>query len=306
MDRLLALQSFVQVVDTGSFSTAALSVGTTQPVISKRIAQLERAIGSRLLLRSPRRVLPTDDGRVLYERARRLLDAAGELFDGLGARQPGRFAGIVGIAAPPAFAARQLLPRLPRLLALYPGLQVELHADETGAALPHADIALRDHVPADSQRQQFDTRRIGNVFRVLVATPGYLQRRGTPTTAAELARHDCIVDASTEGGASWALLDLQGQPLRLTVDGRLRVAHAELLRGAVLEGLGLALAPAWLFADELKSGAVQAVLRQHAPLPEPIHAWVSASRRGSERVQRVLAFLAGEFGIDPFLAGSGC
>lgn len=307
MDRLLALQSFVRVVDTRSFSHAAVSVGTTQPVISKRIAQLERTIGARLLLRGPRLVLPTDDGRILYERARQLLDAAAELFDGIGARRAGRFAGLVSLAAPPTFAARQLLPRLPPLMALFPGLQVELRRDdEASAAVTTADIVLRGEPPDEAQRDSFDVRRIGNVFRVLVASPAYLQRRGTPQTPPDLARHDCIVVAGSDEAGHWTLQDAQAQPLRQAVNGRLRVADAELLRGAVLEDLGLALAPAWLFAAELRRGAVQAVLRQHAPPPRPIHAWVSVSRRGSERVQRVLSFLAGEFGIDPFLAGSGC
>jgi DNA-binding transcriptional LysR family regulator len=307
MDRLALLHAFVEVVDCGSFSQAALASGASQPAISKRVAQLERSAGTRLLMRSTRRVLPTDEGRVLYERARRVLDAAAGLLEGIGARRGGRICGRVRVLVGPSFSRTQLLTRLPRLLARHPGLQIEL-ADDAGLPLSEQgagrfDLALRcQAAPAHSG---CDSRQIARVHQVLVATPAYLQRRGTPRAPEELLRHDCVVNLGSASSDQWTLMRAPAQPITLRVDGRMRVANSELMRSAVLEGLGIALAPAWLFAQELQAGSVVALLAEHVPPPQAIHAWVPRPLAASERVQTLLAFLDGEFAVDAFLSGAG-
>jgi DNA-binding transcriptional LysR family regulator len=307
MDRLALLHAFVEVVDAGSFSQAASANGASQPAFSKRVAELERSAGTRLLMRSTRRVRPTDEGRLLYERARRVLDAAASVFDGIGARRGGRIAGRVRVLVGPSFSRAQMLTRLPRLLARHPGLQIEL-ADDLGLPLSeqgpgHFDLALRCHSAAASSGCH--SRPVARVRQVLVATPAYLQRRGTPQSPQELLRHDCVVNLSRPLANQWTLMRAPLQAITLQVDGRMRVANSELMRTAVLEDMGIALAPAWLFAQELQTGVVSALLAAHMPPPLAIHAWVPDAVVASERVQTVLAFLDGEFAVDPFLSNAG-
>jgi DNA-binding transcriptional LysR family regulator len=258
MDRLAALEIFVQVVDAGSFSAVARHQHIGQPAVSKAVAQLEEWLQVSLLLRSTRSVLPTEAGRIFYERARRTIEEADEAV--LAARGSGRgLSGKVRVSTSVCFGKLHVIPRLSEFLAEHPELEIELVLDDRQVDLVNEgiDVAMRMGPMPDSN---MTARRIAEGRRVVVATPAYLQRHGTPTSPSELSRHQAIIYSGGAGWGSWTFRKA-GEAVSVELQGRLKVTAAEGIREAVNCDMGFAIASEWNFWPELKSGTVVALLQ---------------------------------------------
>jgi DNA-binding transcriptional LysR family regulator len=267
MDRFALMQTFIRVVDTGSFSSAARLLNVGQPAISKTVAQLEDHLGVRLLVRSTRGLTATEAGQRYYERAKRALAEADEAE--LAARGEGTgLAGVLRASAAPTFARLHIIPRLPEFLAANPELNVELILDDRVIDLVEEgiDVALRMGDLPDSTAT---ARRLASSPRHVLATATYLDRAGEPATPAELLAHDAIV--YTQGHARPWAFTRGATEVSVAMRGRLRVSSAEGIRAAVLADMGLTIASRWMFAPELASGRVRALLPEWS-LP-PIHLW---------------------------------
>jgi DNA-binding transcriptional LysR family regulator len=256
MDRLASMETFVRVVETGSFSGAARQLRVGQPAVSKSIAQLEGYLGVKLLTRSTHGLTPTEAGLGYLERARRALEEAAEAE--LAARGAG--AGLKGrlrICAAVTFARIHLIPLLPKFLAQNPELDLEVVLDDHQIDLVQEgiDVALRMGKLMDSA---LAARRIARCKRLVLGTPAYFDRAGTPSTPSELSKHRAVVYLQGEGSV-WSFRR-DSSELAVTVQGRLRVTAAEGVRAAVLADMGLTIASEWMFSPELRSGAVRAVL----------------------------------------------
>ena len=256
MDRLASMETFVRVVETGSFSGAARQLRVGQPAVSKSIAQLEGYLGVKLLTRSTRGLTPTEAGLGYLERARRALEEAAEAE--LAARGAG--AGLRGrlrVCAAVTFARIHLIPLLPKFLAQNPELDLEVVLDDRQIDLVQEgiDVALRMGKLMDSA---LTARRIARCKRLVLGTPAYFDRAGTPSTPSELSKHQAVVYLRGEGSV-WSFRR-DSSELAVTVQGRLRVTAAEGVRAAVLADTGLTIASEWMFSPELRSGAVRAVL----------------------------------------------
>src|SRR6478752_1263234 len=198
-DRFRELTAFVRAGETGSFSRVARELGVSQPSISRMVADLEARLGVKLLLRTTRHVAPTDAGRVFLERARQIL---GDLDDAENAaRGADGLRGTLRVALSGAFGIREVIPRLPDFVARYPKLGIELlMSDRTEDLIAEgADIALRLGPLPDSG---FGARLLGKAPRLLIASPGYIARKGLPRTLADLAGHDCILGPGLSGRSS--------------------------------------------------------------------------------------------------------
>ena len=256
MDRLASMETFVRVVETGSFSGAARQLRVGQPAISKSVAQLEEYLGVKLLTRSTRGLTPTEAGFGYLERARRALEEAAEAE--LAARGAG--AGLKGrlrVCAAVTFARIHLIPLLPKFLAQHPELDLEVVLDDRQIDLVQEgiDVALRMGKLVDSA---LTARRIARCKRLVLGTPAYFDRAGTPSTPGELSKHQAVVYLQEEGSV-WSFRR-ESSELAVTVQSRLRVTAAEGVRAAVLADIGLTTASEWMFSPELRSGAVRAVL----------------------------------------------
>jgi DNA-binding transcriptional LysR family regulator len=256
MDRLASMETFVRVVETGSFSGAARQLRVGQPAVSKSIAQLEEYLGVKLLTRSTRGLTPTEAGLGYLERARRALEEAAEAE--LAARGAG--AGLKGrlrICAAVTFARIHLIPLLPKFLVQNPDLELEVVLDDRQIDLVQEgiDVALRMGKLMDSA---LTARRIARCKRLVLGTPAYFDRAGTPSTPSELSKHQAVVYLQGEGSV-WSFRR-DSSELAVTVQSRLRVTAAEGVRSAVLADIGLTIASEWMFSPELRSGAVRAVL----------------------------------------------
>jgi len=257
MDRLAAMEAFVRVVESGSFSAAARRLRVGQPAVSKTVAQLEARLGVRLLLRSSRGLTPTEAGQSFYERAQRAIDEADEAE--LAARGAG--AGLTGrlrFSAAVTFARLQVIPRLPLFLAEHPALSVEAVLDDRRVDLIEEgiEVALRMGDLADSA---MTARRIGRARRVVLATPGYLARAGEPTAPAMLREHQAVIYAQPGGGRTWTFRR-DGEAVTISLPESLSVTAAEGVREAVFAGLGVCVATEWMFQAEIASGRVRCVL----------------------------------------------
>jgi DNA-binding transcriptional LysR family regulator len=282
MDRMAAMEAFIRVVDAGSFSGAAKQLRIGQPAVSKTIAQLEDRVGVRLLLRSTHGLTTTEAGRNFYERAKRSIEEADEAelaARGVGATLSGR----LRMCAPVTFARLHVIPRLPVFLAEHPALDLDVVLNDRNIDLIEAgiDVALRMGQLTDSW---LTARKIGQSQRRVIGSPSYFEAMGVPQTPADLVRHQAVVYEQDAGGTAWTFRRGAAET-SVTIDGRVRVSAAEGVREGVFAGLGLAIASEWMFAPELKSGAVRAVLEDWS-LP-PIDLWVAfpAGRRAGAKAR---------------------
>lgn len=257
MDRFQAMETFVRVVEAGSFSAAARGMGVGQPAVSKAIATLEERLQVRLLARNTRAVTPTEAGQIFYERARRVLDEAGEAETAARGASAG-LEGRLRVCAPVTFARLHVVPKLGAFLNKHPKLRLEFVMDDRSIDLleENIDIALRLGALSDSG---LTARKVADTERVLVANPDYVRQRGAPKRPLDLLTHDTIVYSQAVGGQEWRFR--QGTTeVSVKVQSRLTLTAAEGVREGVLAGLGLAISSRWMMAPELASGAVVPVM----------------------------------------------
>jgi DNA-binding transcriptional LysR family regulator len=267
MDRLASMETFIRVVETGSFSGAARQLRVGQPAVSKTIAQLEGYLGVKLLTRSTRGLAPTEAGLGYFERAKRSIEEADEAE--MAARGAGTgLKGRLRICAAVTFARIHLIPLLPRFIAEHPELDLEVVLDDRQIDLVQEgiDVALRMGKLMDST---LTARRIGRCKRLVLGTPAYFDRAGTPMAPSDLIQHQAVVYLQGEGSV-WSFRR-DSSEAAVAVQSRLRVTAAEGVRAAVLANIGLTIASEWMFSPELRSGAVRAVLSEWS-LP-PLDLW---------------------------------
>jgi len=257
MDRLQAMATFVQVVQTGSFSAAARVLHLGQPAVSKTVAQLEAHLQVRLLMRSTHGLAPTEAGVRFYERAQIVLQELEEAE--LSARGAGAdLSGRLRVSAAPTFARLHLIPALPAFLAAHPDLEMDVVLDDRPIDLiaEGIDISLRMGRLPDTG---LVARRLATARRLVIATPAYLARAGTPKTPTELSQHQTLV--FTQQDSAWDFRHVSaGTTASVVVRGRARFSAAEGIRTAVLADMGITIASEWMFTPELADGRVQVVL----------------------------------------------
>jgi DNA-binding transcriptional LysR family regulator len=255
---MTAMEAFVLVVDTGSFSAAARRLNVGQPAVSKLVAQLEKRIGVKLLVRTTRGLTATEAGLNYYERARRSIEEADEAE--LAARGAGTsLTGKLRVAAAVTFARIHLMPRLPEFLRRHSELEIEVVLDDRNVDLVQEgiDVALRMGRLTDSR---LTARRIASASHVVVGTPTYFATAGEPTTPGDLAAHEAVIYDQEGGGADWTF-QRNGAEVAVTLKGSLRVSAAEGVRAVVLANAGLAIASEWMFAPEIADRTVKVVLQ---------------------------------------------
>jgi DNA-binding transcriptional LysR family regulator len=288
MDRMAAMEAFVLVVDTGSFSAAARRLNVGQPAVSKLVAQLEERLGVKLLVRTTRGLTATEAGLNYYERARRSIEEADEA--DLAARGAGAsLTGKLRVAAAVTFMRIHVMPRLPEFLHRHPDLEIEVVLDDRNVDLVKEgiDVALRMGQLADSS---LAARRIASGPHVVVGTPTYFARVGEPNAPGDLTAHEAVIYDQSGGGADWTF-QRDGAEIGVTLKGRLRVSAAEGVRAAVLAGAGLAITSEWMFTPEIADSTVKVVL-QDWELPR-IDLWAvfPAGRTASTKARTFTQFV---------------
>ena len=287
MDRLAAMETFVYVVETGSFSAAARRLNIGQPAVSKAIAQLESRLAVRLLLRSTRGLTPTEAGLAFFERAKRAIEEVDEADNAARGAASG-LTGNLRICAAVTFGRIHIVPHLGPFLDQNPDLNIDLLLDDRNLNLVEegVDVALRMGALSDSG---LTARKIAECRRVVLGTPAYFDKHGEPTCPADLCKHQAVVYA-LGGGANWQFRNASEEQ-SVIINGRIRVSAAEGLREAVLAHLGLTMASEWMFAPELASGAVREVMTDWTLPNQDLWAVFPTGRMASAKARAFVAYV---------------
>lgn len=286
-----AIAIFAKVVEARGITAATLELGLSAPTISKALARLEVRLGSRLFNRTSRRLVLTDAGMQLAERATRLL-ADAEAAESAMVAQSATPRGMVRLAAPMSFGIREVAPILPDFLARYSDVSVDLHLSDALVDIigDGFDIALRIGALPDSALL---ARRLAPVPGVMIAAPGYLDRRGRPAHPAELAGHDCFAYAYQRTRDVWLFTNTAGEQVSVRPSGRLRVNNGEAVLPAVVAGLGISFLPAFLARDGLAGGTLERILPDWSLVRASLYLLTPPAGPRPARVQVLVDFLAG-------------
>src|ERR1700757_500426 len=287
------MQIFVRVIEKGSFSAVAKERGIVQPAVSKQISALEDDLGTELIHRTSRSAVLTEAGRDFCESALRILDELEDATSRIGRGQTAP-KGVIRLTVPPTFARLHMVSKLPAFFAAYPDMAVEMGASESPTTIIEDGFDLAIH-SGDLPNSNLVARRFAQTMIILVATPQYLTRHGAPESLEDLARFRSIVFVERGSVQPWKFGSGEDAK-RVVPSGVFRTSDIEQMRIGVLEHLGIAQAPAWLFAAELREGTV---LRLLTPFERtvPIFAVRPASRRMSTKVRIFIEHLEKTFAL---------
>ena len=296
MDRIKSVRLFLRVVELGSFSKAAADLHIGQPTATKQVAQLEKQLGSRLLHRSTRGVMPTEIGALYYEKCRLIARHVDEA-ESVAVLLQSQVQGAMRITSSVAFGRRVLAPLVMRFMRLHPMLRIDLSFDDRYVDLvgQGIDVAIRLGPLADST---LGARYLGPNPWVTVASPGYLRSRGTPADPKALKDHDALVYSTVQGDARWHFAGPRGQPLSVPVRGPLRSNNLSALLAAARDGFGIAALPRYVANESLARGTVVPVLERWTLPSQEIHAVYPSPRMVPAKVMEFVEWLQAQFAAD--------
>lgn len=293
MDKFDAMQVFVRVVERESFSAVAKERGIGQPAVSKQISALEEELGTELLHRTSRSIALTEAGRDFYESALRILDDFESAMSRIGRGQTAP-KGLIRVTVPPTFARLHMVSKLPAFFAAYPDMAVEMAASESPTTIVEDGFDLAIH-SGDLPDSNLVARRFAQTMIIVVATPQYLTRHGAPESPEEVSQFRAVVCVERGSVQPWKFGS--GKDARCVIPkGVFRTSDIEQMRMGVLEHLGIAQAPAWLFAAELREGTVLRLLKSYERTV-PILAVRPASRKMSTKVRVFIEHLEKTFAL---------
>ncbi|CAN5453483.1 LysR family transcriptional regulator [soil metagenome] len=295
MIKLDGVAAFVATAEAGSISAAARRLGHAKSVVSERLAELERSLGTRLVQRTTRKLSLTEDGHTFLARAQRMLLEASEAVAEMAERR-GTLVGPLRISAPVGLGVLHLGPAIYTFLAAHPGIDLALELDDrfVDAAADGFDAVLR-HGPVGDNR--LVAKRLSTSRRLLVAAPAYLARRGTPTTLVELEGHDGILYANRD--SDWRFVGSGGWDV-VRPRAVLRVNNGLMMRDAALAGLGITLLPTFFVHAELKTGALVPIDIGRAAEGAELHIAYPRDRSASAKVLALTSSLRASFGDPPY------
>ncbi|HLG87334.1 MAG TPA: LysR substrate-binding domain-containing protein [Alphaproteobacteria bacterium] len=291
MRRIDEIATFVQVVEAGGISQAAKRLDMSKSSVSKRVSDLEDSLGTQLLYRSSRRVVPTERGLVFYERARAILQQLDEAAEAL-SEKADDLAGLVRIAAPMSFGILHLGPLLLPLMERHPKLEIAIDLDDRSVDIQGLgyDLAIRIGRLADST---LIARRLATVRPVLCCSPAYAERFGLPKTVADLNRHDGLGYGNLRTAEAWQFEPKDGGPVQTaSPKSRFVSNNGDLIAQAAAAGLGVAILPSFILCEFLRAGKLLEIELDAMPIKSALHAVYPPSRHRSRKVRAIIDHLA--------------
>jgi DNA-binding transcriptional LysR family regulator len=287
---------FTRIVGTGSLSAAARDLGMSPAVVSRRLAALEARLGVRLVNRTTRSLHLTDEGAAYFETCHRVLAdiAEADAAVSAGRAEP---RGILRVALPASFGNQHVAPLVPRFAERYPAVQLALSLSDRNVNVVEEgfDLAIRIADLADSS---LAARKLAPNRRVVCASPGYLQRYGTPLTPEDLAQHNCL---ATDFAMNWDYRAPNGKRGSVRVSGRYTCDNWEVLREWALAGLGVALKSTWDVRRHLEDGSLVSLLPGYTFATDvAIYAVYPHRRHLPAKTRAFIEFLAESFGPEPY------
>jgi len=284
---------FARVAELRSFSAAAEALGLSNATVSKAVSRLENRLGVSLFHRTTRTLSLTPSGVSLASRAAALLSDA-EAAEECARAEAGGPRGLVRIAVPMSFGLSHVALALPELMALCPGLSLDLHLSDATIDLIEAgiDVALRIGSLADSSLK---ARKLADIPVYLAAAPAYLERHGIPATPADLEHHACFGYSNAKRADRWHLVHHDGREAVVRPRGPLVTNNGEAMLPALVAGQGIALLPQFILAREFEAGRLAQILPEWAGLPAALHVVTPSSGPRPARVSAVIDFFSRRF-----------
>lgn len=294
MDRLQAMGVYVRVVETGSFSKAAKEFSITQPTVTKLVAAIEERLKVRLLNRNTRGVSVTESGALYYEKCKVIVRESDEADNIVRLRQT-QAQGLLRVGTSVAFGRRVVTPLALDFMAKHPQVQLDLSFEDryTDLVANGIDVAIRMGKLADST---LGARFLGVNPWLMVASPKYLRKHGSPKQAGDLSRHPALIYSSVLGDDVWRMTTPRGETITVPVAGRLRSNNLSAVLAAARNGFGIAAMPHYVASDSLKSGHVVEVLRDHTLPEQEIHAVFPSPKLVPGKVLAFIAYLQSRLG----------
>lgn len=288
MGQFRQISTFVEVVARGSLSAAARAEGIAPAMIGRRLDALEARLGVKLLQRTTRRLALTNEGAAFLEDCQRILSELEEAESAV-AERSAKATGHLLVSAPAGFGRQHVAPLLPSFLAEHRDVTVNLNltdriVDVVGEGV---DVAIR--IASLSDSSLVGVKLVDNQ-RVLVASPAYLRRKGTPRTLADLAKHNCLAISSEGSQRGWAFSE-NGKIVTLKVAGNMVCNDGAVLHEWALSGKGLAWRSMWEVGSDIEAGRLRTVLDQFAAPGNDIYAMFAQRRHLPLRIRAFVDFL---------------
>ena len=297
MDKLKAIEVFIEVAQGLSFSGAAQRLGMAKGNVTKHIAWLEQSLGVQLLTRTTKSVSLTESGLSLLENGRELLDRVDSIDTAVrqSVKEP---KGMLRLGAPPSFGAFHLVPIITAFSSAHPDIQVVLYLDDGRTDLVAEGLDMSVRIATSLKDTSQIAQRLAVVPQLLVASPDYLRRRGIPQTIADLAAHECMVHALKSPTNIWTFMgDAHPAGVKtnskstVRVHGTIRANYGEPLRHAALLGHGISMHPTYMVMQDIQEGRLVSVLPQFRPVGVDIYAVFPSRKNMPVRVRTFLDFL---------------
>lgn len=285
IDDLPALAAFARIVSAGSMSAAARELDLPLSVVSKRMAQLEKSIGVRLLQRTTRRQALTEDGALFHARVLRILEEV-EQAESMLTHSRSDVSGLLRVTAPGEFGRQHIVPIVADFQRQHPQLAVQLDLSDAVLNLLESghDMAVRF---GNVENSTTIARRLAPNYRVACAAPAYLAQYGTPSHPAELSGHRCIL-IGDQRRADWRFGE---EKVAVRVTGALITNDGQAAHALALQGAGIVVKSIWDVGDDILAGRLQRVLPAHSMPTAPLQAIFPHNRNMAPRVRAFVDYL---------------
>lgn len=295
MDRIECMRAFVATVGANGFAAAARALDVPRSKVSKQIQALEEAIGVQLLQRTTRSLHLTEAGAEYYDACRDVIASLDEA-EQRARTGMGEIRGVLRVNAPMSFGLSRLGPLIPRFNELHPNveLQVVLSDQQVDPVKGGFDVTIRIASLPDSSMV---ARSLAPAPRIMVASPAYLEREGTPQTPKDLANHQCLSYGYLQSGVSLQLCN-GNETQRVTVSGPLHANNGDILAQAAVAGMGIALLPNFIIERAVADGRLVPVLCDWQAPAISVNAVYPSSRRVPMKTRAFIDFLVAELSVE--------
>ena len=293
MDRLTEMEAFATVVDQGGFTDAAKKMGISKSAVSKHVSSLETRLGARLLNRTTRRVSPTEIGLAYYDRARRVLNDAGEA-DALVTAMQSAPSGMLRVSVATDFGVNHLSPILGDFLHAFPDITVNMVLNNRYVELISEgfDMAIRVGELEDSSLR---ARKLTETTKRMIASPDYFKKFGRPERIDDLNDHKLLHYSNQAAGNVWKITAPSGEVRQVRTAGSLTVNDGQSLLNAAIGGLGIAYLPSFLYAEPMRQGLLVDAIPDLPEETQGIYAIYPPGRYTQPKVRAFIDFLVDQF-----------
>lgn len=261
MDRLQSMRVFAKVVEQGSFARAATALDVSNAVVTRSLADLEAHLGTRLLNRTTRKLSLTETGQKYLERVRQILADIDDA-DALAQSSAARPSGTLRIYSHTGFGQSQLATLLPRFAKDHPEVHLDVMLSDQTVDLVEEGFDVGVFIGLQKFDASMIARQLGTATLVLVASPAYIAARGMPAVPSEISQHDCLNFAFEQLRHAWPI-HWENKLLNVPITSRMTSNNGAVLRQAALAGMGIMIRPSFTLEDDLTSGRLVQLLREH-------------------------------------------